>query len=1214
MIHDQGIRNALIFMVIIGVLTVIFVAIADGSEGATYGVSFDTNEGTHILSPEHDSDGVRTLNLTVTNEGDSQDTFNFEFSEDSSTQKYKKWFTIPSSITLDPDEQKEVSIEIRVPPYKTDNDAVADGELKNITFIVYSKGARDHGVEVEGTTTDDYLCHVDIREYRYAFFTDITPSEISLGEDETAIVNVTIKNEGNGIEQYTFIKDGWDGGGQYTSWYDFNVSSVDLSPMESVQVSIYVDPESDAPPGLYDLEFHATSETTYVTDQESFRIVIEETYGGHFISATNRSSDPGKTVRIDVNVRNTGNAQHEFRMATPQMPDGWDNPTWSSGDTKSIDADSSGTFTLEIDIPDDYTKAKAGVYQFQVDGYYEDEGGSETKFAKSINFSLTVNTVYGVEVSADEYQHEADPGDQVTFQIKIRNSGNINETYQLSVLKAGAFKDAKPWTTIIGADPGNRISIPIGETQYLDIQVDVPEFTEENDEAEAGLFGVKIKAESTNESSENGEQVFELEVEEFYAVKLWSPVPGKNQTLTECECNDTTMTFTLYVRNLGNTIDDILVNVPNSELLGEKSNWSVKFGTEPSKVLRLSSLAQQSLTLTLTVDNNTDPGSYTFRVRAESQGDTVVYVYTTIFVNLTKAPVAIIDSSFHDPVVRGQTVYFIGTSPEYSVIARYLWHSNIDGELYNGTSDNFTLSNLSLGNHTISLSVQDTNGVWSTEVSTPITIHSRPIAIIDLISPDPAFEGETVSFEGHGTDDGFIARYVWRSSIDDEIYEGSESSFTHFDLSVGNHTIYFKVMDNNWIWSEEATLNLTVEDVNLLITIDDPSEGDTVNGVIQISGDVYPLSSEADSQILVRIDNGSWKESTSKGWFLNTCFWLLDWNSLTVENGEHTISAKAFDGENWSNIAQVTVTVENQDSADLIPIPQWEVGDTWRWSYTVEVEGTTSSMTVTEEIQARDLEVTDNWTALEEPCYKLVAKTLIFGQAISTSTVYLSMETFEILVEDFQGEGMPLFLYGFMTGIDWPLIVTDGGPYQWTDAGNITVDAGTYACYVFNGTSGPIYYSPEVKHIVKAEMGEISFELKKVGTDGDPESDNDDDEFFLVEKIGPLPLIGYLSILLLIGIVLAAGTSGRSGKSNSGLTPASPSSLSPPTIPPSPPSGQSPPITQPSVQNQPMQPSYPPKTTPPPTPPLVSGLWTCPACGNRSKEKFAFCMKCGSKR
>ena len=315
-------------------------------------------------------------------------------------------------------------------------------------------------------------------------------------------------------------------------------------------------------------------------------------------------------------------------------------------------------------------------------------------------------------------------------------------------------------------------------------------------------------------------------------------------------------------------------------------------------------------------------------------------------------------------------------------------------------------------------------------------------------------------------------------------------------------------------------------------------------------------------------------------------------------------------------------------NVDLIELPQWDVGENWIWFYIIDVEGEITTMIVTEEIIADDVQQTDNGTVLGEPCYKLEAKTHFMGATISTSTAYLSVETLELIEEDFQGDGMPLFLYGFMAEIDWPLVITDGGPYQWSDAGEISTDAGTYACYKFEGASGPLYYSPDKNHIVKAEMGEITFELKKGGsTQGEEPEDNDDDDIFS-NTIGPIPLIGLLGLLVVVIIVGLVIISRKGGKKESNVTP--PPTDTPPIqqtaqdVPPTtyqPPTQYPTPQVTPTYQQQmpPQQQGYyqpqPPVQQTPPTPqPTSPGQWQCLQCSNMSDLQFAFCMNCGYKR
>ncbi|WP_164997748.1 S-layer protein domain-containing protein [Methanolobus psychrotolerans] len=79
-----------------------------------------------------------------------------------------------------------------------------------------------------------------------------------------------------------------------------------------------------------------------------------------------------------------------------------------------------------------------------------------------------------------------------------------------------------------------------------------------------------------------------------------------------------------------------------------------------------------------------------------------------------------------------------------------------------------------------------------------------------LLSTNKTTYGSEVSFYGNGTDqDGYIVAYNWRSNIDGQL--STYSTFTSSELSACNHTIYFKVKDNNGDWSNEVSANLVVE-------------------------------------------------------------------------------------------------------------------------------------------------------------------------------------------------------------------------------------------------------------------------------------------------------------------------------------------------------------------------------------------------------------------
>jgi len=162
---------------------------------------------------------------------------------------------------------------------------------------------------------------------------------------------------------------------------------------------------------------------------------------------------------------------------------------------------------------------------------------------------------------------------------------------------------------------------------------------------------------------------------------------------------------------------------------------------------------------------------------------------------------------FGDPV----TFNGDGTDSDGTIVG-YYWRSNLDGFL--SMQQSFTTTTLSVGTHTIYFKVQDNAGAWSTEQTTSVTIDPRvnhaPTATIDTITPNPAKQGQPVLFRGHGTDDdGTIIAYSWLSSKEGVI--STSSSFIPTNLTIGTHTIYFKVKDDMNEWSSSATMTLVIE-------------------------------------------------------------------------------------------------------------------------------------------------------------------------------------------------------------------------------------------------------------------------------------------------------------------------------------------------------------------------------------------------------------------
>lgn len=123
------------------------------------------------------------------------------------------------------------------------------------------------------------------------------------------------------------------------------------------------------------------------------------------------------------------------------------------------------------------------------------------------------------------------------------------------------------------------------------------------------------------------------------------------------------------------------------------------------------------------------------------------------------------------------------------------------------------------------------------------SLNVPPTASINSITPNPANEGQQVSFSGSGSDsDGTVAAYKWESDIDGVI--SNQASFNKSDLSVGHHLITFTTQDNDDDWSIPMVRNLTVGQPTSDIIIDngdtgtfaDPSNRWTVSGTSNYYG------------------------------------------------------------------------------------------------------------------------------------------------------------------------------------------------------------------------------------------------------------------------------------------------------------------------------------------------------------------------------------------
>jgi len=260
------------------------------------------------------------------------------------------------------------------------------------------------------------------------------------------------------------------------------------------------------------------------------------------------------------------------------------------------------------------------------------------------------------------------------------------------------------------------------------------------------------------------------------------------------------------------------------------------------------------------------------------------------------------------PATPEDRVVLSGQGTDDSAIERYAWREG-GVDIYNGTENEFELTDLSLGIHIIHFKVQDDKGVWSQELSETLLVHRKPSAFIDSISPNPVLNTKKIEFKGHGDDDGSIQLYVWRSSITGELHNGAEADFGT-TLLPGSHTITFAVVDDHGVWSDEATAPLTVHirPTAAIASILPPST--TVKKEIQFTGN------GADDGNIVRY---AWRSSLDGGFYNGT---ELIFKNSTLSAGTHTIYLKVQDNYGiWSKEVSTNLVIRARPTADIAPLP-----------------------------------------------------------------------------------------------------------------------------------------------------------------------------------------------------------------------------------------------------------------------------------------------------
>ncbi len=226
------------------------------------------------------------------------------------------------------------------------------------------------------------------------------------------------------------------------------------------------------------------------------------------------------------------------------------------------------------------------------------------------------------------------------------------------------------------------------------------------------------------------------------------------------------------------------------------------------------------------------------------------------------------------------------------------------------------------GEHIIEYYSMDNAGINGSLASTSVYIDTTPPSV-DILSPSGGNINGTVNVAWTASDTLAAAIDIsieyrpdggsWQSLASGVANSGSYSWNTK-SVDNGQYQLRLSASDDAGNMGTATSSTFTVDNpINSrpTVSIAAPTMDDSLSDNTTITGTASD-SDGAVQKVEVRIDDGSWQLVDG------TNSWSYTWDTRGVSDGIYTIEARSYDGEDYSTIASVTVTVSNNHPPTVV--------------------------------------------------------------------------------------------------------------------------------------------------------------------------------------------------------------------------------------------------------------------------------------------------------
>jgi len=189
--------------------------------------------------------------------------------------------------------------------------------------------------------------------------------------------------------------------------------------------------------------------------EDAARTFVNPTFGLVLApDSVSGSGKPGEVVTYTLTITNTGNITDTFTVTV--SGNAW--TTVAPATVGPVAAGGSATFQVTVTVPADALAGASDTVMVTVTSQ-----GDNTKSAQS-ELTTTAEAVYGLALAPATAAQSGKPGEVVTYTLTITNTGNITDTFTVTV-------SGNAWTTVAPATVG---PLAAGENTSFQVTVTIP--------------------------------------------------------------------------------------------------------------------------------------------------------------------------------------------------------------------------------------------------------------------------------------------------------------------------------------------------------------------------------------------------------------------------------------------------------------------------------------------------------------------------------------------------------------------------------------------------------------------------------------------------------------------------------------------------------------------------------------------------------------------